>query len=76
MKGWEKVLQRPNCSAFPTFKYIDYEKRTNDEIEHVKRFDSRLTFLIQLSTSDPGYNPKFPDALVTRQQVDRKNTVQ
>lgn len=73
MKGWEKVLQRPNCSAFPTFKYIDYEKRTNDEIEHVKRFDSRLTFLIQLSTSDPGYNPKFPDALVTRQQVDRKN---
>ena len=72
LKGWEKVLQRANCAAFPSIRYMDFEKKdSEDETEHVKRFDSRLTFIIQLSPSDKGYNPKFPEGLVTRQQVNR-----
>ena len=71
MKGWEKVLQRPNCASFPSFKYIDFEKHNDDETEHIKLFDTRLIFIIQLSPSDPGYNAKFPSSLVTRQQVSR-----
>lgn len=72
LKGWEKVLQRANCAAFPSIRYMDFEKKgSDDETEHVKRFDSRLTFIIQLSPSDKGYNPKFPESLITRQQVSR-----
>ena len=73
LKGWEKVLQRANCAAFPTIKYTCFEKKTSeDEItEHGKRFDCRLTFIIQLSAGDKGFNPKFPDSLVTRQQISR-----
>lgn len=72
LKGWEKVLQRPNCAAFPSIRYMDFEKKgSEDETEHVKRFDSRLTFIIQLSPSDTGYNSKFPEGLITRQQVNR-----
>ena len=72
LKGWEKVLQRANCAAFPSIRYMNFEKKgSDDETEHVKRFDSRLTFIIQLSTSDLGYNSKFPECLVTRQQVNR-----
>ena len=73
LKGWEKVLQRANCYALPTIKYTCYEKKTGDEeiTEHGKRFDCRLTFIIQLSTGDKAFNPKFPDSLVTRQQISR-----
>lgn len=73
LRGWEKVLQRANCAAFPSIKYMSFEKKgsEDEEVKHVKRFDSRLTFIIQLSPSDKGYNSKFPEGLVTRQQVNR-----
>lgn len=71
LKGWEKVLQRANCSSFPSIRYIDFEKKESDEVEHIKRFDSRLIFIIQLSPKDKGYNSKFPEGLITRQQINK-----
>ncbi|MGI5841627.1 MAG: hypothetical protein ACOX6N_05420 [Patescibacteria group bacterium] len=72
LRGWEKVLQRPNCAAFPSIRYMCFEKKDSDgEIEYVKRYDGRFMFIIQLSPGDSGYNPKFPEGLVTRQQVSR-----
>lgn len=73
LRGWEKVLQRANCAAFPSIRYMSFEKKgsEDEEVKCIKRFDSRLTFIIQLSSSDPGYNSKFPEGLVTRQQVSR-----
>lgn len=71
-KGWEKVFARANCVAFPTFRFIDYEKKVDDErVEHVKLFDTKLSFNVELSSSDPGYNPKFPDSLISKQQLNK-----
>lgn len=68
-KGWERVLQRPNCAAFPSIKFIELEKKNGDDTEYVKRFDGRFTFIIQLSSGDPGLNDKIYDGLITRQQM-------
>lgn len=74
-KGWEKVFARSNCMAFPTFRFIDYEKKVDDErVEHIKLFDTKLSFNIELNQSDPGYNPKFPDAFITKQQLNKSRT--
>ena len=63
---WRDVVSA-NSVSVPSIRVIDYCKKglTN----HEPRFDGRLTFCIQLSPNDKGFNPNFKDFLVTQKAL-------
>lgn len=63
---WRDVVTA-NAVSVPSIRLIDYCKRGSTE--HSARFDGRLTFCIQLSQTDKGFNPNFKDFLVTQRAL-------
>lgn len=65
---WKQIISKKDHNgSFPSFKFIAFPGK--EPGQEKKLFDSRLTFIIELSPSDKNYNPTYPLGLITRQQV-------
>lgn len=62
-------MVRENSYTLPSIRYIDYCKKGTSD--HIKRFDSRLSFFIQLEPNDKGFNPNFKDFMLTIRPVSK-----
>lgn len=69
LEAWKSIISAFTC-AKPTIRYKDIIKKGTNE--HIKRFDSKITFCQQLSENDPGYNPKIKSTIVTQRCIAKK----
>jgi len=67
--GAERIWARPSCFAIPSIRDKVYIRKDTGEVK--TGLDSRLTFISRVDPSDKEFNPKFPEGLCTKQQVNK-----